>query len=140
MSNQKKNIQQKGAGTPLKPKQQVARKQAIVQPSYMNAALLAGVSIITFICFNYTLHNQFLNWDDWIYITKDANITSFTAAHLNMLLFRDITLNYYHPLTMLTLAVNYQFSQLSPMGYYPTNILLHITNAILIFYFTKMLL
>jgi protein O-mannosyl-transferase len=140
MNNQKKNVQQKGTGTALKPKQQVAPKQTAVQPQYMNVALLAAVSVITFICFNYTLHNQFLNWDDWIYITKDTNITSFTAAHLNMLLFRDITLNYYHPLTMLTLAVNYQFSQFNPMGYYFTNIVLHITNAILIFYFTKMLL
>jgi len=59
---------------------------------------------------------------------------------MNGILFKDITLNYYHPLTMFSLAVNYQFSQLNPFGYYFTQVLLHISNAIVIFYFTKVLL
>lgn len=140
MNNQKKNIPKKAAATTAKPKPQQAVKQSTMSNRDMNMALLAGVSIITFICFSFTLHNQFLNWDDWIYITKDKYITSFSAENMNSMLFRDITLNYYHPLTMLSLAVNYQFSQLTPWGYYFTQVLLHILNAIVIFYFTKTLM
>ncbi len=140
MNNPKKNIQHKGINPVVKPKQQAAGKKSPLNSRDMTIALLAGVSVITFICFNYTLHNQFLNWDDWIYITKDPAITGFTASHLNSLLFRNITENYFHPLTMLSLAVNYRFSQLNPEGYYFTNILLHILNAIIVFYFIRMLM
>jgi protein O-mannosyl-transferase len=139
MSTPKKNIPKKVQGTTAKPKPQVQVKPP-VNSRDMNIALLAGVSIITLICFHYTLHNQFLNWDDWIYITKRPEITSFTAEHMNGILFKDITLNYYHPFTMLSLAFNYLFSQLHPFGYYFTQVLLHILNAIAIFYFTKLLM
>ncbi|HTA27078.1 MAG TPA: tetratricopeptide repeat protein [Bacteroidia bacterium] len=140
MSNPKKNIQKKPAANAVKPKEQVQVKPSSMNSRDMNLALLAGVSIITFICFHYTLHNQFLNWDDWIYVTKDKYITSFSASNIYNMLFHDITLNYYHPLTMLTYAMNYQFSQLNPEGYYFTQIMLHILNAIIIFYFTKILM
>lgn len=141
MSKQKKNIPGRSATTTAKPAQQVHVKQSPMNERNMNIALLAGVSVITFICYHYSLHNQFLvDWDDWMYITKDKFLTSFTAAHVNNILFRDITHNIYHPLTMLSLALNYHFSQLNPMGYYLTNILLHILNTILIFYLIKILM
>ena len=140
MNNQKKNIPKKAANTPAKPKQPQQQAKQAMSTRDMNIALLAAVSVIIFICFRYTLHNQFLNWDDWIYVTKDKYITSFSAANINSMLFHDITLNYYHPLTMLSLAVNYQFSQISPGGYYFTQILLHILNAIVIFHFTRILM
>ncbi len=140
MNNKKRNIPKKGASTPVKPNQQAQVKQSSMSDRDRNMALIGGVCVIIFICFHYTLSNQFLNWDDWIYITKDKYITSFTAANFNSMLFHDITLNYFHPLTMLSLAVNYQLSQLNPGGYYFTNVLLHILNAILVFYFIKTLM
>ncbi len=139
MNTPKKNIQKKAAVSPVNIKQQ--EKLVSINSRDLNVALLAGVAVVIFICFHYTLQNRFLtNWDDWIYVNKDPYITAFTAANLNSMLFHDITLNYYHPLTMLSLAVNYQFSHLNPFGYYLTNILLHILNAILIFYFIKTLM
>src|SRR5580704_10698999 len=129
MNNPKKNIPKKSTNQAAKPKQQAMVKKSGMSDRDMNIALLAGVSIITFICFHYTLHNQFLNWDDWIYIIKRPEITSFTAEHMNGILFKDITLNYYHPLTMFSLAINYQFSQSNPYGYYLTQVMLHILNA-----------
>jgi protein O-mannosyl-transferase len=142
MNNQKKNIPNRSGNTVVKPKQSIPVKQSqsSISGSNMNLLLLGAVAVIIFVCFHYTLYNQFLNWDDWIYITKDKYITSFTASHFNSMLFRDITLNYFHPLTMLSLAVNYQFFQLNPMGYYFTNIMLHILNAILVFYCIKVLM
>lgn len=146
MSNKNKNIQRKALNTAGKAKQQPVRpgqagSQSSLSSRETTVALLAGVVIIIFVCFRYTLHNSFLSdWDDWIYITKDKYITAFTAANFNSMLFHDITLNYYHPLTMLSLAVNYHFSQLNPWGYYFTNILLHSLNAILVFFFIKTLM
>jgi len=141
MNKQKKNIPQKGATQAVKPQAQVKGKQPVLNARDMDIALLAGVAVIILICFRYTLHNSFLSdWDDWIYVSKDKYIKTLTALNFHNMLFHDITLNYYHPLTMLSLALNYQFSELNPWGYYFTNILLHITNAVLIFYFIKVLM
>lgn len=41
--------------------------------------------------------------------------------------------NYYRPLTLLSLVMNYQFGRLNPWGYQLTNILLHALNAFLIY-------
>ena len=40
----------------------------------------------------------------------------------------------YHPFCMLALAVNYYFAQLNPTTYFLTNLLIHITNVILVFF------
>src|SRR6185312_228807 len=91
------------------------------------------IAIITFICYRYTLQNQFSNWDDDVYVTNDTCIRSFSTPHLKAIFTEDITKNNYHPLTMLSLAVNYHFAQLKPETYYLTNILIHVANNFLVF-------
>src|ERR1051325_9147161 len=46
-----------------------------------------------------------------------------------------VSLNY-HPLTILSLAVNYHFSKLAPYGYHLLNLILHLANTLLVFFFT----
>jgi protein O-mannosyl-transferase len=99
-----------------------------------NTLVLAAICVITFICFSYTRHNQFTNWDDDFYVTNDKYIKAFTPENLRVIFTEDITKNNYHPLCMLSLAVNYHFSQLDPESYYLTNILIHIANVILVFF------
>lgn len=148
MNKHTKNIPKKAPSAGLKPKPQTEVKQSSTNGTHsgMSArdrdiALLTGVSLIIFICFHYTLHNQFLSdWDDWIYIPKDRFIKAFTAENFHNMLFKDITLNYYHPITLLSLALNYHFSQLNPWAYYFTNIVLHIANAVLVFYLIRTLM
>lgn len=79
------------------------------------------------------MHNQFTNWDDDVYITHDTAIQSLTAHNLTRIFTEDITKNNYHPLCMLSLAINYHFSKLAPASYYITNIIIHIANAVLVF-------
>jgi Tfp pilus assembly protein PilF len=124
---------------PVAPRQHAASIEKPL-PDQINIILPIAIAVITFICYSYTLQNQFLNWDDWIYVTKDPNITSFSTEHLKQMMFHNITLNYFHPLTMLSLAVNYHFSKLAPEGYYFTNILIHCCNTILVYFFVKVLL
>ncbi len=101
--------------------------------SLQRVLLPAIIAVITLICFRYTLYNQFTNWDDDFYVTNDVYIREFSAHNLRVLFTEDITRNNYHPLCMLSLAVNYFFSGLEPMGYYFTNILIHAINAWLVF-------
>jgi len=106
----------------------------------INIILPAAVAIITFIVYRFTLNNQFLDWDDWIYVQKDPFITSFSLYNIKMMLLHNITRNYFHPITMLTLAMNYSFSKLDPGGYYFTNVLIHALNTVVIFFLVKSLL
>ncbi len=95
--------------------------------------MLALICIITFISFRDTLNNQITNWDDDVYVTNDQYIKAFTKENVKAMLTEDITKNNYHPVTMLSLAVNYHFAKLQPKTYYLTNILIHIANVILVF-------
>ncbi len=95
--------------------------------------IVACIAVIVFLCFRYTLHNQFTNWDDDYYVTNNKYITAFTPHNLKVIFSEDITRNNFHPLCILSLAVNYHFAGLDPSSYYLTNILIHIANAILVF-------
>ena len=121
------------------PEQQAAGMD--ISEERLNIILPLAAVIITFFVYRYTLHNHFLDdWDDWIYVQKDPFITGFSLYNLKMMLFHNITRNYYHPLTMLSLALDYSFFQLHPEGYYFTNILIHCANVAVIYFFTKLLL
>ncbi len=96
--------------------------------------ILGLICVVTFICFHNTLNNQFSNWDDDYYVTNDPYIKAFTPHNLKVIFTEDITKNNYHPLCMLSLAVNYHFAQLNPWSYYLTNVLIHIANLILVFF------
>jgi len=96
--------------------------------------VLLGICVLTFVCYQRTLHNQFSNWDDDVYVSNDTVIRTLTPAHLKTIFTEDITKNNYHPLCMLSLAINYQFAKLKPETYYLTNILIHIANTVLVFF------
>jgi tetratricopeptide (TPR) repeat protein len=102
--------------------------------NYKKALILSAICVLTFVCFRYTLHNQFTNWDDDYYVTNDPYIKAFTAHNLKVIFTEDITKNNYHPLCMLSLAVNYHFSQMNPEAYYFTNVLIQIANVMLVFF------
>jgi tetratricopeptide (TPR) repeat protein len=96
--------------------------------------VLGTICLLTFICFNYSLHNQFTNWDDDVYVTNDTVIRTLNATNLKTIFTEDITKNNYHPFCMLSLGINYQFAKLAPATYYLTNILIHIANVALVFF------
>lgn len=106
----------------------------------VNGLLLSGVALLTFICYHYSLGNQFTNWDDQRFITENIFIKSFSAHNLKMMLLHDVTKDYYNPLTILSYAVNYHFSGLAPQAYYLTNIVIHILNSFLVFFLVLALL
>ncbi len=96
--------------------------------------IILVISIVTFFCFRESLNNQFTNWDDDYYVTNNQYIRAFTPHNLKVIFTQDITKNNYHPLCILSLAVNYHFAGLTPWSYYLTNILIHIANTILVFF------
>jgi tetratricopeptide (TPR) repeat protein len=92
--------------------------------------------ILAIIVYSPVFHAGFVNWDDDDYVVKNHSITSF--ENLKEILTNPVQGNY-HPLTMLTLAVNYAISGAQPGSYHIVNLLIHLLNILLVFLFVMKL-
>ncbi|HUH73267.1 MAG TPA: hypothetical protein VLZ75_02560 [Chitinophagales bacterium] len=70
--------------------------------------------------------------DDW-YIKDNAFIKDFSLRGVYNLFFVDTTDLHYHPVTFLSLMIDYQLFGLNPMGYKLHNLLLHIACGVVIY-------
>lgn len=104
-----------------------------------NAILILVLSVL--LAFSNTLKNGFV-YDDLDFIVHNSLIRTF--KNLSTLLTRDYfyyTPEYsYRPLVTLSHFVDYYFFRLNPGGYHLINLLLHLTNALLVFILIKKLL
>lgn len=97
--------------------------------------LLAGlISVLTFIALSPLLNNGFTNWDDTKYVTENPLLKNISFDGIKAIFNTPVSSNY-HPITILSLTLNYQISGLNPFSYLLTNLLFHIFNTLLVFYF-----
>jgi tetratricopeptide (TPR) repeat protein len=87
------------------------------------------ILLISFVIYVPSFKGAFV-WDDDRYIQHNPLITSIDLKAL----FSTYVMGNYHPLTMLTYAIEYQFFGLNPVGYHVINLLLHVMNVLLVFY------
>ncbi|MEI8175677.1 MAG: tetratricopeptide repeat protein [Candidatus Omnitrophota bacterium] len=86
-----------------------------------------------------SLHTGFM-WDDFHLVVKESSIKSFRNIPL---LFRQHLYqaaggsNFFRPVQMLSLMVDYSFWKFNPVGYHLTNLLLHLMNTALVFFFVR---
>jgi len=90
-------------------------------------ALLALI-LLTLVCYYPSLSGEFF-WDDELYITKNADLKEF---NLRSLLTRNYAGNY-HPLTMISLAVEYRLLPDKVFVHHSVNIILHIICVLLVY-------
>lgn len=95
---------------------------------YIAAAL---VSLIVFVVFLPATHNQFVNWDDDVYVYNNIHIRS-----LDPDFFRWAFVDYYsanwHPLTWISHAFDYALWGLNPFGHHLINVVIHALNSFLL--------
>jgi len=96
--------------------------------------ILAIPAISFFPC----LKNDFLNWDDPQYVTENKMITELSWRNIETI-FDSIYMGHYHPLTLLSYALEYRFFKLNPFAYHLTNLILHLMNGLLVFWLMMML-
>ncbi len=116
------------------------QKPAEVKKSTLsiNWWLIALVVVATFLVYQSALNNKFTNWDDDEYITnnKDLADDSFEKHFIE----KPHVMGNYHPLTMISLAWNYQNAYdesthlINPYPFHRTNLVLHVLTAILIYF------
>ena len=88
------------------------------------------ILIATFLAYIPALKAGFVNWDDGDYVTDNFLIRD--LSNIKLLVTTPVQGNY-HPLTMLSLAINYSISGLEAWSYHLFNILFHLVNCFLVF-------
>jgi len=119
----------------------IIKKQAGKTQQSHNSFELFGLFAIlltTVIAYWPTIHNDFVNWDDIIYVMNNEMITSFSQAHIAKI-FSSFWMGNYHPFTLMSFALDYNLFQLDRPGYHAHNLILHLVNIILIYYFCRLL-
>ncbi len=96
-------------------------------------AVLAA--LITLILFLPSLGNGFVNWDDGKYVYENQLIRTLDLSYIKWA-FTNIYFSNWHPLTMISYAVDYCLWGYNPFGYHLENIIFHAANALLVFLIT----
>jgi tetratricopeptide (TPR) repeat protein len=90
------------------------------------------VSFITILVYLPTLQNDFVNWDDPYYVYENKHIQSLNLRFVNWI-FKTFHAGNWHPLTLLSHAMDYALWGLNPLGHHLTSIIFHGLNTFLVF-------
>ena len=119
---------------------QPAKRPPTVKPATVKSGIwkyysLAIILLISFVIYLPVFNNKLLAWDDDNYIKNNPLIYSINLKDI----FSQYVMGNYHPLTILTFAIEYQFFGLNETGYHIINLLLHLLNVVLVFYVINLL-
>lgn len=90
--------------------------------------------LITFLCYLPSFNNTFTNWDDSLYITENPTINKpIFSESFKLHSYDTQTILNYHPITMVSLRLNYYFSKFNPTPYIAVNIFIHLVNVLFLF-------
>jgi tetratricopeptide (TPR) repeat protein len=97
--------------------------------------------IATFVVFSPALKNELVSWDDYAYIRDNTIIHDLSFQKVKEIFStKTHVVGNYHPLTVLTLALEYKCVGDSPFIYHFDNLLLHLLNVLLIIAISWLLL
>jgi protein O-mannosyl-transferase len=101
---------------------------------------MAGlVSLLTLIIYLVALQNDFVLWDDSLYIFENVHIRSLSGVFFKWAFF-DFYGGNWHPLTWISHALDYAVWGLNPLGHHLTNIIFHAVNTFVVVLFVIRLL
>jgi len=104
----------------------------VKRPKYLISMSVLFIFFLTCLVYTPALRNDFV-WDDVQYVTENSMIRSLNTHSLYRMLTSFHASNW-HPLTWLSLAIDYTLWDLNPLGYHLINIILHGVNTLLVFF------
>lgn len=100
--------------------------------------LVVILVIVVLFAFSNIGKNQFVGWDDIVYVTGNKTI-KLTPDNVYHSFFKGETHGMYVPLTALSLSINHSFSGFKTAPYLYTNLFLHLITVLLCFIFIRKL-
>ena len=97
------------------------------------------ILLLTFLVYTPALENDFVNWDDPLYIGKNIHIRSLNLKSLHWM-FTTFHAGFWIPLTWFSHALDYALWGLNPTMHHLTNNILHALNSMLLFFLVVKLL
>jgi hypothetical protein len=101
--------------------------------------LVAIVLVVTFMSFYPCLRGGFVNFDDDRYVYRNPMIRDLSWQSIGTIFASTDYAVIYCPLVFLSYAIEYHFFELRPYGYHVTNLILHLCNCLLVFWFISLL-
>lgn len=124
------------------PSPQASSKAARSHPIWLIGLVAGAIAVLTAITFwgVFDPAKEFTNWDDNAYVTEQPLVRALDGATVRTMFDTDtrVAANY-HPLTMLSLAIDYQRGDGSMGAFMQTTLLLHCLNACLVFWLVYVL-
>lgn len=115
---------------------QTSRMMFSPQEAWRNHLMIVliclALAILTVIPFAPVKDNGFINLDDNRYVYENPHVQSGLNADSIKYAF-SFNVSNWHPLTWLSLMVDYSFFDLNPAGYHIVNLLFHVLNTLLLF-------
>lgn len=99
--------------------------------------ILIVVFFLTLLSFYPSINNGFTNWDDNKYVTENKGLAQNKMT--DYFLKDKFVASNFHPLTMISLTIDYSFAKLNPKQYHIVNLVFHLLNVILVFAFIYLL-
>lgn len=93
--------------------------------------LAVFVAFMTLMVYLTALQNDFVNWDDNIYVYENVHIRSLGPDFFKWAFFDFYAANW-HPLTWMSHALDYALWGMNPLGHHLTSIILHAINTFLV--------
>jgi protein O-mannosyl-transferase len=126
------------------PPAKTTKAKSTEKNNYLVYGTILVLFILSIIAFLPITKNDFIStWDDGVYVINNQLLRDISwNGMINIFSYGDDfqkLINNYHPLTTLSLALNYQVSGDSPASYHITNMIFHGFNAVLAFLFIFLL-
>lgn len=92
--------------------------------------IIPVILFITAICLFPMAFNGWVNWDDPAYVTANRMVRDFDLKEI----FTNMNVvGLYHPLTLLTLALDYKYWVTEAFGFHLTSLIIHLINTLLVY-------
>ncbi len=96
---------------------------------------LAIVVLATFVVYIPALDNEFLNWDDPSYVTQNPVVLADWGMEKLEGMFTRYFVGNYHPVTMLSLSIDYTLFGKNAAAFHSMNVFFHLVSVGLMFWF-----
>lgn len=109
------------------------RESTFNQGTRTKLIIAFSIMLISAFVFYPALQNGWVNWDDPAYVLENELIKELSSESISKIFQTSEVQGIYHPLTLISLAIDYQFWGLDAFGYHLSNLIIHFINTTLVF-------